>query len=107
VSNYTKITRHPNTGKYYLAEYKDDYFGPHLYGVRFPEDEVVYPYEQVANAQLKEFWVKDVFDALRDYGLQPEEILEFTDHLQTAYKERWKRDPLGGEGAVDNFREKL
>ncbi len=112
MSNYTKITRHPNTGEYALAKYIDDYFGQHKYGVEFPDDKVVYPIEQVKKAQLKEFWVDDVIEAIRVIGRSavdtesmPTEafVLLFLDELQTAYKARWERDPIGGEGAVDHI----
>lgn len=42
MSNYTRQTKNPNTGKWEDAEWLDDYYGSHQYGVRFP-DGTVYP----------------------------------------------------------------
>jgi len=107
MSNYSEITRHPLTGVYHVAEWTDDYFGPHRYGVRFPDDPVVYPAEQVAQKQLKEFWVADVLETLRATKvLNDEQIVAFFNDLNRSYKARWKRDPVGGEGAVDYYRGK-
>lgn len=107
MSNYTRITRHPNTGEYEIAEYKDDYFGNHLYGVKFPSDKIVYPLEQVNNAQLKEFWSEDVLEALREhFNMSDKDIVAFIKTLNIVYKARWKRDPVGGEGAVEYYGEK-
>lgn len=36
MSNYLKWTKHPKTGEWFEAEWLDDYFGHHRYGVRFP-----------------------------------------------------------------------
>jgi hypothetical protein len=38
MSNYIQETKHPETGKWEKAEWLDDHFGKHLYGVRFPSD---------------------------------------------------------------------
>jgi hypothetical protein len=100
MSSYNAITRHPNTGKYHLAEWKDNYFGDHLYGVKFPEDDVVYPADQVEMAQLKTFWAQDVIETLRR-KTGSESILPFLELLDSVYKARWKRDPISGEGAVE------
>lgn len=40
MSNFLQWTKHPRTGEWYQAEWLDDYFGHHDYGVRFPDDEV-------------------------------------------------------------------
>lgn len=109
MSDYSKITRHPNTGVYENAKYRDDYFGTHMYGVFFPSDNKVYPLEQVSKAQLKEFWAEDVLEAFRLYigedSMTPEgDLLVFLGYLDKAYKARWDRDPLGGEGAAENLR---
>lgn len=106
MSTYSRITRHPLTAEYSIAEWRDDYFGPHRYGVKFAGDDVVYPADQVNNAQLKEFWVQDVLQTLRDMGHTEDQIILFLRQLQKVYKARWKRDPIGGEGAVENERQK-
>ena len=109
MSTYSKITRHPVTGVYELATWYDDYFGQHMYGVGF-SDQKVYPAEQVSKAQLKEFWVEDVMEAFtRCRPFKDSENIEliiFLSEVNNAYKRRWERDPTGGEGAVDNLRNK-
>lgn len=40
MSNSHKLTRHPETGKIERAEWLDDYFGLHRYGVKFPDGRV-------------------------------------------------------------------
>ena len=42
MSSYLKSTQHPETGKVEHAEWLDDYFGQHNYGVRFPSDGKVF-----------------------------------------------------------------
>jgi hypothetical protein len=42
MSNFKRITKHPNTGKFEEAEWLDDYFGKHKYGVKFPSDGNIY-----------------------------------------------------------------
>lgn len=99
MSSYHKITRNPETGKYEKAFWIDDYFKPHVYGVKFPSTEKVYPVEYVEEAQLDHFWSADVLETLRNVGYNDELLLAFLDELQKVYKARWKRDPIGGEGA--------
>ncbi len=40
MSNYQQITKHPETGEMHLADWLDDHFGSHRYGVRFPDGKV-------------------------------------------------------------------
>jgi hypothetical protein len=40
MSSFTRITRNPRTGEFEEAEWLDDHFGPHHYGVRFPSGEI-------------------------------------------------------------------
>ena len=40
MSNYQQMTRHPETGQWLMADWIDDYFGRHRYGVRFGEGKV-------------------------------------------------------------------
>lgn len=104
MSSYKKITRHPQTHQYEDAHWIDDYFGPHIYGVRFESDDKVYPVDMVDHAQLKEFWAQDVIDTIEaKYG--PGQVLPFLKTLDHKYKARWERDPSGGEGAVEYYRE--
>lgn len=43
MSCYYAITKHPETGKWENAEWLDDHFGIHHYGVRFPDGRVFDP----------------------------------------------------------------
>ena len=40
MSNYWQVTKHPETGEYQMAEWLDDHFGRHRYGVRFPDKKI-------------------------------------------------------------------
>jgi len=40
MSNFITKTKHPRTGREEAAEWLDDYFGEHNYGVRFPDGRV-------------------------------------------------------------------
>lgn len=40
MSNFFQLTKHPKTGLFVLAEWLDDYFGHHCFGVRFPDGQV-------------------------------------------------------------------
>lgn len=40
MSNYQQPTKHPETGRIEVADWLDDYFGRHRYGVRFPDGKV-------------------------------------------------------------------
>ncbi len=107
MSNYTKITRHPQTFGYELAEYCDDYFGPHLFGVKFASDGKVYPFEQVEKKQVYDLWLEDVLNAFGYWvggSVSDTDKLEFLNQIQYQYKARWERDPLGGEGALEKSR---
>jgi hypothetical protein len=42
MSSYHRSTKHPVTGEWQEAFWIDDYYGKHVYGVRFPNDEKVY-----------------------------------------------------------------
>lgn len=45
MSSYTTKTIHPITKTVENADWLDDYFGPHRYGVRFPDGQVFKPEE--------------------------------------------------------------
>lgn len=45
MSSYSKLTKHPKTGKWENAQWLDDYFGRHLYGVAFADGLVFDPEE--------------------------------------------------------------
>lgn len=40
MSNYSRLTKNPKTGKFEMADWLDDYYGEHIYGVRFNDCEV-------------------------------------------------------------------
>lgn len=42
MSNFVRRTRHPETGLFEDATWLDDYFGNHIYGVKFPNHERIY-----------------------------------------------------------------
>lgn len=42
MSDFIRRTKNPKTGRFEEAEWLDNYYGPHQYGVRFP-DGTVYP----------------------------------------------------------------
>ena len=46
MSNYGKPTKNPETGRVEEAEFLDNYYGPHRYGVRFPDGKV-FPIDEV------------------------------------------------------------
>lgn len=52
MSNFQQETRHPETGEVFTADWVDDYFGPHRYGVRFPDGKVFRDWE-VETVQAK------------------------------------------------------
>lgn len=43
MSNYKEMAIHPKTGEPEMADWLDDYYGRHRYGVWFPSDGEVYP----------------------------------------------------------------
>jgi hypothetical protein len=40
MSNYYSMAKHPDTGIEEMAEFLDDYYGKHNYGVRFSDGKV-------------------------------------------------------------------
>lgn len=43
MSTYARDTKHPITGEWERAVWLDDYFGPHHYGVEFPDGTIIDP----------------------------------------------------------------
>ena len=41
MSHFRQLTVHPKTGEKLVADWIDNYFGEHRYGVRFPDGEVL------------------------------------------------------------------
>lgn len=106
MSNYKSITKHPQTGTYELAEWVDNYYGPHLYGCRFESDGKVYPRDLVERAQIYDFWIEDVIEAFKKITnwRNDEPIVDLLNEIQNQYKLRWERDPETGEGATEKSR---
>ena len=52
MSNFTRATQNPRTGVIEIADWLDDYFGHHRYGVRF-EDGSVVPESEVTEAEKR------------------------------------------------------
>ena len=107
MSNYQKVTRHPFNGKYEVAQWLDDYFAPHVYGVQF-SDGKVYPVDMVEKAQIKTFWADDVVEGVRslhmDYQDADAAALELLTAIDEQYNARWERDPIGGGGSIEQLR---
>ncbi len=104
MSSYAKITKHPTTGEYALARWIDDYFAPHYYGVKFPDDDKVYPAEFVSERQIHDFWAEDVINAYKyvsGFEGNNQAVITFLNQIEKEYKERWRRDPLTGGGATE------
>lgn len=40
MSSYQRVTKHPETGEFQVADWLDDYFGRHRYGVKFPDGKI-------------------------------------------------------------------
>lgn len=104
MSSYAKITKHPTTGEYALARWIDDYFAPHYYGVKFPNDDKVYPAEFVEERQIHDFWAEDVINAYKyvlGFAASDENVIKFLNQIQKEYHARWRNDPLTGGGATE------
>lgn len=43
MSNFRQNTKHPVTGDFEWADWLDNYFGPHKYGVMFPDGKIFNP----------------------------------------------------------------
>ncbi len=104
MSSYAKITKHPVTGKYAKADWIDDYFAPHYYGVKFPDDDKVYPAEFVQERQINDFWADDVINAFKyvmGLDAKDELLITFLNQIEKEYKARWQLDPISGNGATE------
>ena len=62
MSNFIKPTLHPTTGKLEIAEWLDDYFGRHQYGVRFSDGSVVH--EDMVRATREDKVIDDLANRL-------------------------------------------
>ena len=58
MSNYHALARHPITGEIRVADWLDDSFGHHIYGVRFPGDETIYRRTDCIEVSLHEAGVE-------------------------------------------------
>lgn len=59
MSSYTRMTKNPKSGEFEQAEWLDDYFGSHQYGVRFPDGSVVEPDFQKNLPETREFTAEE------------------------------------------------
>jgi hypothetical protein len=84
VSNYSAPTRHPVTGKIEMADWLDDSFGHHIYGVRFHGEEKIYPGTDCVELGLNEM-LKEV-ERLRDAVI--EECAEVADAWLKGFKDQ-------------------
>lgn len=53
MSSYKRETKHPVTGKWEEAVWLDDYYGPHHYGVLFPDGKAFDPEELKLETRLE------------------------------------------------------
>jgi len=70
MSNYLAKTKHPETGEWKWAEWIDDHFSQHEYGVRFIDETIVYP---PTNLEVKEGETCPA-DILEKLGLHTKEM---------------------------------
>ena len=54
MSNFRTIAIHPLTGKEEIADFLDNYFGHHKYGVRFAGEDKVYKEEEIETVKEKQ-----------------------------------------------------
>jgi hypothetical protein len=54
MSNYSAPTRHPFTNEIKMADWLDDSFGRHVYGVRFHGEELIYHNKDCVEMGLNE-----------------------------------------------------
>jgi hypothetical protein len=91
MSTYNKITKHPQTGIYEIATWRDDYYGPHLYGVEFKSDNKVYPSELVMSKEVRNLWYEDVIEAFKIMMLSDNpdvgnnDVVDFLNQIQQQY----------------------
>ena len=52
MSSYNRLTKNPDTGKWEICFWIDDYYGSHHYGVRFPDGIVVDP--EIVKLEVKD-----------------------------------------------------
>jgi hypothetical protein len=82
MSNYQAPAYHPCTGQVELASWLDDYYGEHLYGVKFPGCDNVHDAEncRLSLAQIKEHIMKATDTQVggthyKDMPIQPVEYI--------------------------------
>ena len=85
MSNYSAPTKHPITGEIKMADWLDDSFGHHVYGVRFHGEEKIYPSKGCAE-------------------ISPDEMLEETERMRDALR-RIAHAPHGKVYCADGHEE--
>lgn len=78
MSSYLRDTEHPETKKAERAEWLDDYFGQHNYGVRFPSDGKVFRADEFEWAINHD---KEVLEGVHRGGLRTVEITKVGKHI--------------------------
>ena len=66
MSNFMWVTKHPKTGKEEMAEWLDNYYGSHEYGVRFPSDGEVFREEDIERMTLRNNYPKKIYLQIED-----------------------------------------
>lgn len=82
MSNFTCRTKNPKTGTFDDAEYLDNYFGPHIYAVRFP-DGTIYREDSV------DYWETDEPDP-NGFELQDDGMVTSADNTSNTLKTQLK-----------------
>lgn len=78
MSNFTNAAYHPPSKTIRSALFLDDYFGKHEYGVKFPDDDHVYPVDEVKIPLDKTFYLNEeikVNVTLKDLPEEDQDVL--------------------------------
>lgn len=81
MSNYHQITQHPETGEMVTAEWLDDHFGRHRYGVRFPDGKV-FPAELLLDVSVRNTKHPETGEFVMACWLFKQKLVRFPDDQQ-------------------------
>ena len=96
MSNFSKLTKNPDTGKWEMANWLDNHFAPHEYGVQFPDGKI---YE----ADEREWEVKEP-DTLGCYSLCHYTILSHPKkHCRHCKVPKWQQGEMSKEDEARYF----
>lgn len=87
MSTYTKMTKSPKTGKWEEALWLDDHFGPHQYGVKFPNDlikDIVNP--DKVKLETRDYTTEEQLEQMKANAVNDQELYEdLRSELLSAY----------------------